>query len=94
LGFKYPQHFSRTFKKNVGVSPNAFRNLNWLYWINWTKFNSKISVSAPPLQGEVSFNDLNTMYPIILDKGFIEYVKLMEYINQKTTIVVMQSSLK
>jgi AraC-like DNA-binding protein len=28
LGFKYPQHFSRTFKKNVGVSPNAFRNLN------------------------------------------------------------------
>ena len=28
LGFKYPQHFSRAFKKNVGVSPLEFRNLN------------------------------------------------------------------
>lgn len=28
LGFKYPQHFTRMFKKEVGVSPNDFRNLN------------------------------------------------------------------
>ena len=28
LGFKYPQHFTRMFKKSVGVSPNEFRNLN------------------------------------------------------------------
>jgi AraC-like DNA-binding protein len=30
LGFKYPQHFSRFFKKSVGLSPNEFRvtNLN------------------------------------------------------------------
>ncbi len=28
LGFKYPQHFSRMFKKNTGVAPNEFRNLN------------------------------------------------------------------
>ncbi len=28
LGFKYPQHFSRMFKKNTGVSPNEFRTLN------------------------------------------------------------------
>lgn len=28
LGFKYPQHFSRMFKKSVGVTPNEFRNLN------------------------------------------------------------------
>lgn len=28
LGFKYPQHFSRLFKKRVGYSPNEFRNLN------------------------------------------------------------------
>lgn len=28
LGFKYPQHFTRMFKKQVGVSPNEFRNLN------------------------------------------------------------------
>ena len=26
LGFKYPQHFSRFFKKSVGISPNEFRN--------------------------------------------------------------------
>lgn len=25
LGFKYPQHFSRFFKKNVGLSPNEYR---------------------------------------------------------------------
>jgi len=25
LGFKYPQHFSRLFKKRVGVSPNEYR---------------------------------------------------------------------
>ena len=28
LGFKYPQHLTRMFKKNVGVSPSEFRNLN------------------------------------------------------------------
>jgi len=26
LGFKYPQHFSRFFKKSVGQTPNEFRN--------------------------------------------------------------------
>ena len=28
LGFKYPQHFTRMFKKGVGISPSAYRNLN------------------------------------------------------------------
>lgn len=28
LGFKYPQHFSRLFKKKVGHSPQEFRSLN------------------------------------------------------------------
>jgi AraC family transcriptional regulator, transcriptional activator of pobA len=28
LGFKYPQHFSRLFKKRVGQSPNEYRMLN------------------------------------------------------------------
>jgi AraC family transcriptional regulator, transcriptional activator of pobA len=28
LGFKYPQHFSRLFKKKVGQSPNEYRLLN------------------------------------------------------------------
>ena len=28
LGFKYPQHFSRTFKQHVGYSPNEYRQLN------------------------------------------------------------------
>ena len=28
LGFKYPQHFTRMFKKSVGVSPSEFRNFN------------------------------------------------------------------
>ena len=28
LGFKYPQHFSRMFKQQVGYSPKEFRNLN------------------------------------------------------------------
>jgi len=28
LGFKYPQHFSRMFKKSVGFSPNEYRSQN------------------------------------------------------------------
>ncbi len=28
LGFKYPQHFNRLFKKQMGHSPNEFRMLN------------------------------------------------------------------
>jgi AraC-like DNA-binding protein len=28
LGFKYPQHFARLFKKQVGQSPNEYRMLN------------------------------------------------------------------
>jgi len=28
LGFKHPQHFTRMFKKQVGVSPNEYRNMN------------------------------------------------------------------
>jgi len=28
LGFEYPQHFSKVFKSNEGVSPKQFRNLN------------------------------------------------------------------
>jgi len=28
LGFKYPQHFTRMFKKNLGVSPNEYRSMN------------------------------------------------------------------
>ena len=28
LGFKYPQHFTRMFKKSIGISPSEFRNLN------------------------------------------------------------------
>ena len=28
LGFQYPQHFSRLFKKVVGVTPNEYRMLN------------------------------------------------------------------
>lgn len=28
LGFKYPQHFTRMFKKNTGYSPNEYRMMN------------------------------------------------------------------
>ena len=28
LGFKYPQHFNRLFKKRVGLTPNEYRGLN------------------------------------------------------------------
>ena len=28
LGFKYPQHFNRMFKKNTGFTPSDYRNLN------------------------------------------------------------------
>lgn len=28
LGFKYPQHFTRMFKKSVGYTPSEFKNLN------------------------------------------------------------------
>jgi len=28
LGFKYPQHFTRLFKKRVGQTPHGYRNLN------------------------------------------------------------------
>jgi AraC-like DNA-binding protein len=28
LGFEYPQHFSKIFKSNSGISPKEFRNLN------------------------------------------------------------------
>jgi AraC family transcriptional activator of pobA len=28
LGFKYPQHFTRMFKKNIGVSPTEYRSMN------------------------------------------------------------------
>lgn len=28
LGFKYPQHFTRVFKKEIGVTPNEYKGLN------------------------------------------------------------------
>jgi YesN/AraC family two-component response regulator len=28
LGFKYPQHFTRMFKKEIGMSPTDYRMLN------------------------------------------------------------------
>jgi AraC family transcriptional activator of pobA len=27
LGFKYPAHFTRVFKKNTGYTPNEYRSL-------------------------------------------------------------------
>ena len=27
LGFQYPQHFNRVFKKNMGISPNEYRKI-------------------------------------------------------------------
>lgn len=29
FGFKYPQHFSRFFRRVVGQNPNEYRNVNW-----------------------------------------------------------------
>lgn len=29
FGFKYPQHFSRFFRRVVGKNPNEYRNVNW-----------------------------------------------------------------
>lgn len=31
LGFKYPQHFNRLFKKKTGMTPNEYRQMNW--WV-------------------------------------------------------------
>nr|WP_255485153.1 helix-turn-helix domain-containing protein [Mucilaginibacter sp. X5P1] len=28
LGFKYPHHFTRVFKKSTGYTPNKYRTLN------------------------------------------------------------------
>lgn len=28
LGFKYPQHFTRAFKKNTGYTPHDYRKMN------------------------------------------------------------------
>ena len=28
LGFKYPQHFTRFFKNQLGITPNEYRNIN------------------------------------------------------------------
>jgi AraC-like DNA-binding protein len=28
LGFKYPQHFTRSFKQHTGFTPNDYRSLN------------------------------------------------------------------
>ena len=31
LDSKYPQHFSRMFKKTTGMTPVEFRNNQWIY---------------------------------------------------------------